>query len=249
MTAHRFCQLAAFIIPHIAGRGADQAGHRVLLHVFAHVNADHVLHIVKQHFRQRLGQLGLAYAGRSQEDEGADGTVGVLDARTGTDHSIRHGFHRFILADDMLMEGCFQMYQFLPFPGTQTLYRNAGPGADYPGDVVLVHFFFQQGIIAAGLFFQFLQLFLQFRQAAILQFRQFVQVIVPLRLFHFLLHGTNLFFHFPYLDDAGLFIIPALDQGRVFLPQFGQLLLQFGQAVRRSRVFFFFQGLLFNFQL
>ena len=249
MTAHRFRQLAAFVVTYIAGRRPDKAGHSMFFHVFAHVDADHVLHIVKQHFRQRLGQFGLAHTGGAQEDEGTDRTVGILDAGPGADHRVRHCFHRFILADDMFMQGFFQMDQLFPFAGAQPLYRNTCPGADYPGDIVLVHLFLQQGVVPAGLFLQLLQLLLQFRQAAVFQFRQFIQIVVPFRFFHFLLHGADFFLYFPHLYDAGLFVIPTFDEGSVFRPQFGQLLLEFHQTVRGSRVVFLLQGLFLNFQL
>ena len=76
--AHRFGELAAFLVAHVPRRGADEPGNRVLLHVFAHVQADHGRFRVKQEFGQGPGQFGLAHAGGAQEDEGAQGPVGVL---------------------------------------------------------------------------------------------------------------------------------------------------------------------------
>ena len=62
LAAYRFGQLAAFFIAHVSGRRADQTGHGVFLHVFGHVDTHHVVLIVKQRLRQRLGKLGLAHA-------------------------------------------------------------------------------------------------------------------------------------------------------------------------------------------
>ena len=45
--ADGFAQLAAFLVADVAGRRADEPGDGVLLHVFAHVNADHGVFIVK----------------------------------------------------------------------------------------------------------------------------------------------------------------------------------------------------------
>ena len=45
--ADGFAQLAAFLVADISRRRADQPGDRVLLHVFAHVDADHGVFIVK----------------------------------------------------------------------------------------------------------------------------------------------------------------------------------------------------------
>ena len=65
----RFGQHAAFLIADIARRSADQPGDRMLLHELRHVDADHGVRIVEQEFGERLGQLGLADAGRAEEQE------------------------------------------------------------------------------------------------------------------------------------------------------------------------------------
>ena len=54
-----------------------------LLHVLAHVDADHRVLVVEQELGQRPGQLGLADAGRAEEDEGADRPVRVLQPGPG----------------------------------------------------------------------------------------------------------------------------------------------------------------------
>ena len=74
---HRLGELAALLVADVAGRRADQPGDRVLLAVLAHVDADHRPLVVEQEVGQRLGQLGLADAGRAEEEEGAGGAVGV----------------------------------------------------------------------------------------------------------------------------------------------------------------------------
>ena len=63
--ADGFGQLAAFLIADVSGRRSDQAGHRELLHVFAHIDADQVLFVVKEGLGQSLGKLGLADTGGS----------------------------------------------------------------------------------------------------------------------------------------------------------------------------------------
>ena len=80
MTPYSLRQLAAFFIPYIAGRRTDQTGNRMFLHVFTHIDPDDALFIIEQHFGQGFGQFGLAHARRPQENEGADGFVGILDA-------------------------------------------------------------------------------------------------------------------------------------------------------------------------
>ena len=58
-------QRATLLVADIAGRSADHAGDRVLLHVFRHVEPDHGGLVVEQELGQSLGQLGLADAGRA----------------------------------------------------------------------------------------------------------------------------------------------------------------------------------------
>ena len=59
------------------------AAHVVLLHVLGHVDADERVLVAEQELGQRPGQLGLADARGAQEDEGADGPLGVLEPGAG----------------------------------------------------------------------------------------------------------------------------------------------------------------------
>ena len=78
--AHGLGERAALFIADIAGRRADQPRDGVLLHIFAHVDADHGVLVVEQELGERAGELGLADAGRAQEHERADRPVRVLQA-------------------------------------------------------------------------------------------------------------------------------------------------------------------------
>ena len=62
---HRLGQRTALVIADIARRRADQARYRMLLHVFRHVDAHHRVLVVEQEIGERLGELGLADAGRT----------------------------------------------------------------------------------------------------------------------------------------------------------------------------------------
>ena len=61
LAPHCLGQMAAFFIPDIARRRADQARNRVFLHELGHVDADEMLFRIEQEFSQRLAQLGLAH--------------------------------------------------------------------------------------------------------------------------------------------------------------------------------------------
>ena len=77
MLADRVDQQAALLEADVAGRRADQPRHRVLLHVLAHVEADELVAEVQ---RELLGELGLADAGRTGEQEAAGRPIGLTEA-------------------------------------------------------------------------------------------------------------------------------------------------------------------------
>ena len=78
--AYTLGELAALLVAHISRRRSDEAAHGELLHVLAHVDAYHGGLAVEEVFGQNLGQVGLADAGGAEEEEAADGAVGVLEA-------------------------------------------------------------------------------------------------------------------------------------------------------------------------
>ena len=65
-------QAAAVVVADVAGRRADDAADGVALLVLGHVEPDQRVLGVEQVLGQGLGELGLADAGRSDEDERAD---------------------------------------------------------------------------------------------------------------------------------------------------------------------------------
>ena len=71
-------QQAALVETDVAGRRADQAAHRVPLHVLGHVEADQ---LDAEDVGQLLGDFSLADAGRAAEQEGANRLVGPTEAR------------------------------------------------------------------------------------------------------------------------------------------------------------------------
>ena len=81
----------------------------MLLHVFAHINADDGVFIVKHGFAQRPAQFGLANAGGPQENEGTDGALWILQTRSGPAKGPADGADGFVLADHPLVEQFFHV--------------------------------------------------------------------------------------------------------------------------------------------
>ena len=96
------------------------------------------------HFGQRLAEFGLADAGRSEEQERADGPIGILQAAATAADGVGHGLDRFVLADHALVQSFFHDQQLRLFGFQHARDGNAGPGADDFGDFVFGHFLPQQ---------------------------------------------------------------------------------------------------------
>ena len=111
--ADGFGQPAALFVADVAGRRADQAGHGVLLHELAHVDADHRVLIVEEELGQRLAQLGLADAGGAEEQEEPIGRLGSPRPGAVAADGIGDGPHRLVLADHALAEPLFHLQQLL----------------------------------------------------------------------------------------------------------------------------------------
>src|SRR5665213_2580504 len=97
---HTLGELTAFLVPDVSGRGTDELRNRMLLHEFGHVETDQALLAAEQEIRQGAGDLGLAYARRSEEQERASGPAGSLQPGAGTPDSPCKSGDRFLLADD-----------------------------------------------------------------------------------------------------------------------------------------------------
>ena len=80
MLIHTVCQHAALVKADVSGRGPDQTGHGVFLHVLRHVKPQK---FHTQRIGQLLGHLGLTYASGTSEKVVADGFFRLTQTRTG----------------------------------------------------------------------------------------------------------------------------------------------------------------------
>ena len=181
---HRLGELAALLVAHIAGRGPHQAGHGIALHVFAHVETDQGLFLVKQGARQGLRQLGFTDSRRTQKQEGPHGPARRLHPRPGPPNRSRHGSHRLRLANHPLRKPGFELQQLLPLTRQQPLHGNARPAGHHIGDVASFHLLPQQGfpalVISAQLRLQGVAPLLQAMQLVVLELGRLLQIALPL---------------------------------------------------------------------
>ena len=134
--AHGLGQLTALLVADVAGRGADEPRDGELLAVLAHVDAHHGLLVVEQELGERLRELGLADAGRAEEQERTGRPVGVGDAGARAAHRIRHRLDGRLLPDEALAELGLEVQQLLGLALGQPVDRDAGPRRDDRGDVL-----------------------------------------------------------------------------------------------------------------
>ena len=129
-------ELAALLVAHIARRGADEAGHRVPLHILRHVDADDGALVAEHGLCQGLAKLRLPHARGAQEQEGARGALGVLQPHPAPADGPGHGLHGLVLAHHPLVENFFH-----PKKAAALVLRQAGDGDARParhhgGDVL-----------------------------------------------------------------------------------------------------------------
>ena len=134
--ADRLGELAALVVADVAGRRADEPRDGVLLHVLRHVDADHRVLGVEHELGERAGELGLADAGRAEEQERADRPVRVAEPGARAAQRVGDGLDRLVLADDALVQALLHVDELLHLGLEQAGDRDAGPAADDLGDLV-----------------------------------------------------------------------------------------------------------------
>jgi hypothetical protein len=108
----------------------------VLLHVLGHVDPHHRVLGVEHELGQRARQLGLADAGRTEEEERADRPLGVLQPCARAPQRARDGDDRLVLADDPLVQALLHVDQLLDLALEHAADGNPRPLRDDVGDLV-----------------------------------------------------------------------------------------------------------------
>src|SRR5438045_1310116 len=115
MPAHSLGELPTFVVPHISRRRSDQTRNRMLLHILRHVDADHIVLIVEQEFRESTRELSLANSGWSKKDEGADRASRIAQSSSRAANRVSNALQCGILANDALAQTRFHVHQLFDF--------------------------------------------------------------------------------------------------------------------------------------
>ena len=245
--AHRLGQLTTLVVTDVAGRRAHQSGHRVLLAVLAHVDADHRPLVVEQEVGQRLGQLGLADTGGAEEQKRSGRPVGVGDSRPSAAHRVGDGLHGLLLPDDAPAQLVFHPQQLGGLALQQPAGRDAGPCRHHIGDVVGTDLLLEHHVgprlsrRQRGVEFLF-----HLGDAAVAQLGGLGQVAVALGAVGLATQRVELFLEFADDVDGVLLVVPARGQLGKLLFVVRQFCAQLLQALLGCRVFFFGERHLFD---
>ena len=117
----RVGQQAALIEADVARRRADQPRDGVALHVLAHVEAQE---LDAHHLGELARDLGLADAGRAGEQERANRTVGMREARARELDRARDRVDRGVLSVDHLLQLVLEILQARPIARGNRALRN-----------------------------------------------------------------------------------------------------------------------------
>mmetsp|Transcript_8552 Transcript_8552/g.24136 ORF Transcript_8552/g.24136 Transcript_8552/m.24136 type:complete len:532 (-) Transcript_8552:1313-2908(-) len=217
--AHGLRELPAALVADVAGRSANEPGHRVALHVLGHVDANHVLVRVKERAGERLAQLRLPHTRRAEEQKASLGFVGPPDAGAGAQDGIRHRLHGLLLAHDALVQLARQVEEAVLVRLGQLGDRNAGPAADHVRDLLGPHNVAEHGVVLSGLLALLLRALhnlvaarLEERQLVVSQLGNGYLVVPPLGLLDRYLGVLDLLLHHLELINGGLLrVVPGAE--------------------------------------
>src|SRR3954452_13116969 len=129
-------ELTGVLVADVPGWGADQPADGVPLLELRHVEPDHPVLVAEQGLGEGPRQLGLAYAGRSQEEEAADRPVQVAEADTGAAHRFGDDLDRLVLPDPPVVQALLQVQQPRHLLLRELADRDAGGPGHHLGDVL-----------------------------------------------------------------------------------------------------------------
>ena len=100
----RFAQLAGLFVADVARRCSDESRNGVALLELAHVEPHHQTLVAEERLGECPGKLGLADAGRAEEEEAPVGPVRIGQSRARAPHGLSHCGDRLVLSDDPAVE-------------------------------------------------------------------------------------------------------------------------------------------------
>ena len=144
LAAHRFGQVAAFLVAHITGRCTDEPRDRMLFHELAHVDPDQMVFAVEHETGQGFAQLGFTHTRRPEKQEGAGRSIRIGQARTRAAYGVGNGGNGLVLPDHALVQFGLHNQQLVALALHQLGHRDAGGPCHHFGDFLRAHLCAQQ---------------------------------------------------------------------------------------------------------
>ena len=137
ISPHLFGELSTLIVTDVSGRGSNEAADRESLHVFGHVDPDHVRVLLVEVSRQSLGKLRLTHTRGTEEDKAAHGALRILQPGPGSANRTANRNDRVMLPDDPLMQIRLHSQELLALGFDELGDRDSGPALDDLSDLGL----------------------------------------------------------------------------------------------------------------
>ena len=135
VTTNGLGELAALVVTDVTRRATDELGDLELATELGHVEADERILAAKEVLGERLGELGLARAGGTQEDKAAAGATRVLERRAAAAHGLGNCLDSLILTDDARLEHAFGLQQATALALGKRRHRHARSHGHDVGDL------------------------------------------------------------------------------------------------------------------
>src|SRR6185437_11529521 len=194
-----------------------------------------------------------AHAGGPEEDEAADGPLGIAEARARAADGVRDDGERAVLADDALAQTIFHLDELLHFAFEHLGDRNSGPARDDLRNVLLVDLFLEHAVVGAfgvgiGNGGELFELSFHLRDFAVLQLRRALQIAFARLLLGLEAQGLELCFQLGNAADGAALLLPARAQACGFFADLGEFFLDGGEAFARGLVLLALERGLFDFK-
>ena len=221
----------------------------MLLHELRHVDAHHRLLGVEQELGERLAELGLADARRSEEQERTVRPARIGEAGARAADGVRDDAHGLFLADDAPRQRVLHAQQLLLLALEHLRDRDAGPLRDDLGDLLVGDAVAHElgGRALGGL--RFGDALLEFGDAPVLQLGHLREIAPAARGIELELHLLELVLHRSRALQRGLLGLPDLLEVGVFLLEAREGLLERGEALARRLVLLLLQRDLLDLEL
>ena len=205
--------------------------------------------VVEQERGERLGELGLADAGRAQEDERADRPVGVLQAGARAANGRGDGLDRLALTDHALGQRLLHAQQLVALALEHAVDRECRSSARRSGDVIGRDGLLDHGRPCRRWPSIALQLLLQLRDHAVGQLAGAREIAAALRLRQLGAALVELHLELLGVAELALLGLPAPGQRLALLLELGDRLVEPRQPVLGGRIALLLQRLALDLHL